>query len=273
MDHAVAYMNLDTALQGNYSFDMSATPSLKAAGIRAASKIPDTHQPNQTVLDTWRQRVADERSPDQPWIRRPVAFTDIQPFMHLAAIPVTHSRYSFVEENGALIYPIRNYPLYHSVYDTMRLVRMVDPTWAASRAVTAVVGELTRDLADSLLLPISPRDFAQDVMNHVNTGSLELEDTSEAYNLSVASLQTASEEFLKAAEMLQDKINNLRWKNPFEVRLINDKLMQYEKEFLDSSDGTHLILSHGSNSNPTLDQKTISKLTMALKAATSVLQT
>ena len=38
-DHAVAYLNVDTVLQGNYTFDMSATPSLKAAGIRATSRV------------------------------------------------------------------------------------------------------------------------------------------------------------------------------------------------------------------------------------------
>ena len=52
-DHVVAYLNLDTVLQGNYTFDMSATPSLRAAGIRAASKVPHTASPP-TV---WRQAL------------------------------------------------------------------------------------------------------------------------------------------------------------------------------------------------------------------------
>ncbi|KAK7098631.1 N-acetylated-alpha-linked acidic dipeptidase 2-like [Littorina saxatilis] len=263
-DHAVAYLNLDTVLQGNYTFDMSATPSLKAAGMRAASKVPDPHDNSTTVLDVWRQRVHDDRSPHQPWIRRPVSDTDLQPFVHLLGVPVTHSRYSFVEEDGVLVYHVRNYPLYHTVYDTMPLAAMMDPNFAVSKAVAAIMAELTRDLADSLILPIQPRDYALDIMMHLKE---PMQKAADKFNNSVFYLQSALDDFLKSSQDLQKEIDNQDMLNLFEIQRLNDKLMLFEREFVDHKEGTHLFLTHGSNSKPSIDHPTMSAITQALRAA------
>lgn len=73
----------------------------------------------------------------------------------------------FQKQDGVLIYPIRNYPLYHSVYDSMRLATMMDPNFAVSSAAAAIVAELTRDLADSLIIPLQPLDYAKDIQTHL----------------------------------------------------------------------------------------------------------
>ncbi|XP_076451144.1 glutamate carboxypeptidase 2-like isoform X4 [Babylonia areolata] len=271
-DRAVAYLNLDTVLQGNYSFDVSATPSLQAAVIRAAGKVTDPHQPDKTVLDVWRTRITDDRSPGLPWIRRPVSMTDFQPFIHLVGVPVTHSRYSFVEQDGSLIYPVRNYPLYHTVYDTFPLAAMMDPDLAVSTAVAAIMAELTRDLADSPILPLVPRDFATDIATHMDRA---LQSSPQELHHHIYYLKAAINDFLTASTTLQSHIDSLELHtvDPFQVRRINDKLMLYEREFVDHQRGQHLILSHGSNSNPSLDEQTMSDMIQAFRAATHTLST
>lgn len=81
-----------------------------------------------------------------------------------------------------LIYPVRNYPLYHSVYDSMQLATMMDPSFAVSSAVAAILAELTRDLADSLIIPLKPLDYAMDILTHLQG---PMEKASEKLNTSV----------------------------------------------------------------------------------------
>lgn len=81
-----------------------------------------------------------------------------------------------------LVYHVRNYPLYHTVYDTMPLAAMMDPNFAVSKAVAAIMAELTRDLADSLILPIQPRDYALDIMMHLKE---PMEKAADKFNNSV----------------------------------------------------------------------------------------
>ena len=86
------------------------------------------------------------------------------------------------EQDGVLIYPIRNYPLHHTAYDTMHLATMMDPNFAVSAAVAAIVAELTRDIADSLFLPLKSQDYAVDIMTHLQ---VSLEKATSKFNTSV----------------------------------------------------------------------------------------
>lgn len=267
-NHVVSYLNLDSVLQGNYTFDMSATPSLQAAAIAAASKVPDPYVSGWSVLDAWKDRVANERRPGHPWIRRPICDTDMMPFMHMIGVPVTHSRYSFVMEDGILVYPHRHFPLYHTVYDTAKLATMMDPHFAVCKAVAAVMTELTRDLANSLAIPISARDYAMELMAHLEK---PMEKAKDKFNSSVVYLQSALDTFLLAATDIQSKIASAHSLNAFEIRQLNDKLVLFEREFVDITAGTHIFLSHGSNSNPVLDQHMMTKMTQALEAAAASL--
>lgn len=86
------------------------------------------------------------------------------------------------KQGGVLIYPIRNYPLYHSVYDSMQLATMMDPNFAVSSAVASILAELTRDLADSLIIPLQPLDYAMDILIHLQG---PMKKATEKFNASV----------------------------------------------------------------------------------------
>ena len=90
--------------------------------------------------------------------------------------------YVLQKQGGVLIYPIRNYPLYHSVYDSMQLATMMDPNFAVSSAVASILAELTRDLADSLIIPLQPLDYAMDILIHLQG---PMKKATEKFNASV----------------------------------------------------------------------------------------
>lgn len=82
-------------------------------------------------------------------------------------------------EDGVKIYPFQRYPLYHTAYDTIQLAYMMDPDFAISRTVAAVMGELARNLVDSLIIPLSARDYADDICGMVQEA---LSDSTEKLN-------------------------------------------------------------------------------------------
>ena len=54
--------------------------------------------------------------------------------------------------------------MYHSVYETFKLVdRYYDPGFIYHRAMTQLVGELARNLAESILLPMNVAVYAEHV--------------------------------------------------------------------------------------------------------------
>ena len=60
--------------------------------------------------------------------------------------------------------PVRSYPMYHSVYETFDLVaNHYDPEFKYMLAVGQVMGEVMRQLADSVVLPMDVVDYAADV--------------------------------------------------------------------------------------------------------------
>ncbi|XP_025085016.1 N-acetylated-alpha-linked acidic dipeptidase 2-like isoform X2 [Pomacea canaliculata] len=229
--HAVAYLNIDMILQGNYSFDMSGSASLKTAAIRAASKISDPRQMNSTLLHTWMERIPDKKNPGQPSIKRPRTNSDFRPFMNIVGVPVGHAHYSFLGEDGVKIYPFQRYPLYHTAYDTIQLAYMMDPDFAISRTVAAVMGELARDLVDSLIIPLSARDYADDICGMVQEALSDSTEKLNKVNSSASGLLEACADFSEVAKKLHEHIEGLKPQNPVDIWHLNNKLMLFERQF------------------------------------------
>ena len=87
------------------------------------------------------------------------------PFFTLAGIPVVEVTYTHLNihkssnDNQASNLA---FPLVHTQYDTFDLIeRQIDPDFKYHKAITQVLGEIIRDLADSLFLPFNLLDYAQ----------------------------------------------------------------------------------------------------------------
>ena len=64
-------------------------------------------------------------------------------------------------------YPVASYPCYHSVYETYQLVeKYYDPEFKYHLAAAQLIAELARDLADSLILPLSAVGYSKAVTGY-----------------------------------------------------------------------------------------------------------
>ncbi|KAI0222937.1 Glutamate carboxypeptidase 2 [Lamellibrachia satsuma] len=171
-NRAVAYVNVDTSVQGNYTFAGRALPMLFRALYDSAKQVPNPNpdeitKGRKTVYDTWAirtpQKDANGKPTGKPRIPLLGSGSDFAHFISKVGVTCADLRYRFDEKR------LSSYPLYHSVYDTFHLVdKIMDPTFAYHKATTQVCGELALLLADSYILPFDVQSFATAIEDYAN---------------------------------------------------------------------------------------------------------
>ncbi|XP_071788904.1 N-acetylated-alpha-linked acidic dipeptidase 2-like [Asterias amurensis] len=228
---AVAYLNVDISVQGNYTFRAKSTPNLFSAIYEAAKQVPDVPLPGHmdTVYDTWAKRKPWSSENPLPYVSNVGSGSDYAAFLGELGISSVDLRYDYNTDLN-----ISSYPLYHSMYETFRLVsEIMDPDFHYHLAVSKVWGELARSLADSVMLPFDCRTYVAHLQGSITTLKTTYADKMLTKGITFDSIDAGMASLTKAAEELHTYIEGLDSKNPFEVRKINDQLMYMERAFTD----------------------------------------
>lgn len=127
-----------------------------------------------------------------------------------------------------------SYPLHHTEFDNFDFVKnFIDPTFKYHAAVTKILGELLRDLADSLFLPFNLFDYAQVLQDfYINLHSKFKADLEE-HGIDLHHLERAIRNFSDAAMKFHSGQEAVDLSDPMTVRRINDQLLLLERAFLD----------------------------------------
>uniref|UniRef100_H2Z0Q2 glutamate carboxypeptidase II n=1 Tax=Ciona savignyi TaxID=51511 RepID=H2Z0Q2_CIOSA len=160
---AVAYLNVDIAVQGNYSLAANGVASLSQAVFDAAKTVSNPNPTEVssgrlTLYDTWKLRYPASVG-DKPSYYGLGSGSDFTAFLQIIGIPSVDLRHTYDQSIG-----LASYPVYHSVYETFELVnKFVDPGFKIHLAMAQVWGELARKLADVPILPVDCRVYATDL--------------------------------------------------------------------------------------------------------------
>ncbi|XP_071080752.1 glutamate carboxypeptidase 2-like [Haliotis cracherodii] len=221
----VAYLNVDTAVSGNYSLSMGATPLLNRPVYDAAKQVLGPRG-DRSLYDEWLKvepRTFSGQS-TQPRIDPPGSGSDHDPFLLKAGIPV--ATFGFKNE-----YP---YPLYHSVYETFyAMEKFYDPDFKIHACVTSLWVELARSLSDSLVLPYNVSDYG--VMLEESRHELDREYGA-ILKVNVANYSALDDyirDFKIVAAEFMSSLKTVNRNNPLAVRAVNDQMMQLERAFTD----------------------------------------
>ncbi|MGH0181030.1 UNVERIFIED_CONTAM: hypothetical protein FKN15_005786 [Acipenser sinensis] len=128
---AVAYLNVDIAVEGNTTLMASGTPNLYKLLHESAKKVENPNPDEiangrKTVFDTW---LANDPSDYDP------------------TLPST--------------YKLSDYPMYHSAYETFDLVsRLMDRGFKYHQAVARLLGVMTMTLAEKVILDLDCTQYA-----------------------------------------------------------------------------------------------------------------
>ena len=292
-NRAVAYLNIDQAVNGNFSLNVDASPLLKHLALQLTQEICDP-----TVPDTCKSmyEVMLERDITKHVNGRAVCNdlsfgSDYGAFYHFLGIPCADWSYIF----GGRYNIRRAYPVYHSVHDTFYWMKtFVDPEFQTHLAVTKFAGAFLLKLSDSELLPLNTTSYGEFLKS--KAVSLEKNATLRAHNISTVSFSRAVRRFAKVSRQFErGKLNE----KPENFRILNDQMMQVEKAFIQTVEENDWKLSrhviHGLNIDDLYDylyfprvhyamikakktgdwklvEKEISLLTYAITSAANVLK-
>ncbi|XP_064600479.1 N-acetylated-alpha-linked acidic dipeptidase 2-like [Liolophura sinensis] len=239
-DRTVAYLNIDTAVQGNFSLEGNASPLLYHVMYEATKKVPNPDVGDQkagllTVYDKWLQTFPDKPISQnfvRPKLRDLGAASDYTGFYQLLGIPAADVHYVY---NKKLITNIAYHPLYHTAYDTFYSFQsFADQDFQTSRTMAHVWAETSALLADSVILPFNITDYAEALLRFAdniqkNYGRM----MKAAANITLDQCHEAVKSFMREAKEFHQRITKMDKKKPLAVRRVNDQLMQIERAFID----------------------------------------
>ncbi|XP_071818630.1 N-acetylated-alpha-linked acidic dipeptidase 2-like isoform X2 [Apostichopus japonicus] len=233
---SVAYLNLDIAVAGNYIFRPSASPHISPVMIEAMKNVldPAPSYEGQSIYDSFLNKSDyNKDNLDESFIiPRIGAGSDYYGFVYGVGVSCL-SGYFFYDADT---YPTSFYSLYHTQYETFRLMEeFIDPGFVSHRAVSQIFGDMLLNLADSQVIPANVIHYSNYLFlyySRLNVTSYR--DKLVDHGLSMTYLERALLEFMRTTDTFQREIVPSVDKNdPLAVRAINDRIMLLERAFLD----------------------------------------
>ncbi|XP_066555370.1 N-acetylated-alpha-linked acidic dipeptidase 2 [Amia ocellicauda] len=231
----VAYINADSAIEGNYTLRVDCTPSLHTLvyGLTKEISSPDEEFQGQSLYESWHKKDNWTEDRDAPRISKLGSGSDFEAYFIRLGIASGRARYTKNRKTAKY----SNYPVYHSVYETFELVeKFYDPSFKRLLAVAQVRAGLIFQLADALVLPLDCNEYAGALRKYANSiFNLASQHQSDLvkYGVSFDSLFSAVENFTTAAKDFHDRLQHLDTTNPLKVRMANDQMMYLERSFVD----------------------------------------
>nr|XP_002741450.2 PREDICTED: N-acetylated-alpha-linked acidic dipeptidase 2 [Saccoglossus kowalevskii] len=225
---SIAYLNVDQSVNGDWYMRAKASPLLFQAIFSAAKKVDDPSDPSKSVYDVWLERNPDFLNP-VPYVSNLGSGSDFAPFMYRIGVPGADIRYTYSRSLG-----ISSYPAYHSAYETLYLMETyIDPGFKYHLAVSRVWAELTRDIAEAIIIPFNCNDYTSRLVESIDKLKKDYETDMAQHGITFSDIDSAMINFTNAARDLHVRIDGMIKNDAMAIRAVNDQLMNVERAFID----------------------------------------
>ncbi|XP_042314272.1 N-acetylated-alpha-linked acidic dipeptidase 2-like isoform X2 [Sceloporus undulatus] len=232
---AVAYINTDSSIEGNYTLRVDCTPLLNQLVYNLTKEIssPDEGYEGKSLYQSWIEKDPSPENRHLPRINKLGSGSDFEAYFQRLGIVSGRARYT----KNRKVDKFSNYPVYHSTYETFELVeRFYDPKFRKQLAVAQLRAAMVYELADSQVLPLHCPDYAgalriyaDGIYNLAKKHKAQLE----MHKVSFAPLFSAVSNFTDEAADFHYRLSQLDKNEPIAVRRMNDQLMLLERAFID----------------------------------------
>lgn len=235
---AVAYVNLDALIQGNFSFAAAASPLLFSMITDATQTVLlncsniDWCTKDSTVYNQWLKSFPGKDS--LPKLKSIGDDSDHAPFLYRIGIPVLLPQYTFNET----AYPfLSTYPAFGALEDTKEYVeKFIDPNYILHITMTKVLADVILRLSDSAVLPFDIQSF----IDFVESGNKVLSDMNDfliSKGIVIDSMHfcfEAIDRFMIAATEFKYQIENINRSklSEFDLYILNNKLIHLTRAFI-----------------------------------------
>ncbi|CAF1088366.1 unnamed protein product [Adineta steineri] len=220
----VSYLNMDVIVEGTELMFMEMSPLLYDFSIEISKQVKAPYT-SETIYEQWIRHNNGEKDVGKTFFTMGLsANSDYAGFNQIVA----SSNLAMIYKNQTIIKNIGTYPLYHTQYETFRLVKeFIDPEFQTHQAIARVIGLAAFTLTDIDLLPFNPERYHQALVD-----LLALTRSVAPQSINFTSLQNAIDQFKNAATQFNYRIQTtLDKSNPIQLRIVNDQLMQVERAF------------------------------------------
>eukprot|EP00794_Sanderia_malayensis_P015765 gene15765-17356_t len=229
-ERAVAYLNVDIAVEGNYTVRLRGTPELDNAFFDATKKVP-APDANTNLFEDWLKKNRNPSAPSEPKTIVATSGSDYKPFYHTIGISCVDLRYMFAKLPGTT-YPYM-YPMYHSLHDTFRwMTKFVDPDYRYHLTTGKMWASLGLILADSLVLPFNLSRAADKVSYYASKFDKDHKQYLSPQNISTELLVKAADNLTKAVANFEQELKGLDREDSLKVRMANDRIMSFQRQFV-----------------------------------------
>ena len=228
-ERAVAYINLDIAVCGNYVLRARASPLFKQITHKWAKEVkdPNNTEGSDTMYDIWLRRTPSDTNKNEPMILNLFSSSDYVSFYQYLGVPCGDFGYWFGYDKTSSLYPV-----YHTQQDTFYWVKQfIDQKFEVHKAMTQFSGGIILDIADQPLIPFDIWNYALALNNsfHILASSPKFS----ANGIPLTDLHDAIAKFLKASRMFESiKSDPAILKSPSKLRMINDQTVKVEMAFI-----------------------------------------
>ncbi|CAF0953290.1 unnamed protein product [Adineta steineri] len=220
----VSYLNMDVIVEGTELMFMEMSPLLYDFSIEISKQVKAPYT-SETIYEQWIRHNNGEKDVGKKFFTMGLsANSDYAGFNQIAA----SSNLAMIYKNQTIIKNIGTYPLYHTQYETFRLVKeFIDPEFQTHQAIARVIGLAAFTLTDIDLLPFNPERYHEALVD-----LLTLTKSVAPQSINFTSLQIAIDQFKNAATQFNYRVQTtLDKSNPIQLRIVNDQLMQVERAF------------------------------------------
>ncbi|XP_048581460.1 N-acetylated-alpha-linked acidic dipeptidase 2 isoform X2 [Nematostella vectensis] len=230
---AVVYLNMDVAVNGNFSFFFSSSPLLYSIINNTLKEILDprsTPDKKLTLYDVMAKSFPSSTHPGQPNMVTLPSGSDFHSFYQYVGIPYADWGYFWAQKNFSFSYT--GFPVYHTLHETFYWYKkFLDPRFELLRSVTQFCGLLLMRLSDSPLIPFTLTPYNTIVNRYF--ASLQLNAEVSAHSIDLQYLERAVRNLSKEIDEFEKKIKDVEEnKNFISLRVLNDKLLNFERAFI-----------------------------------------
>ncbi|XP_056014480.1 glutamate carboxypeptidase 2-like isoform X2 [Ostrea edulis] len=232
-ERAVAYLNVDYAVDYSYVLFAGTSPLLQDSLYQATKQVPnpDTNSPDKTLYDAWKSR--DNSNEAEPSVYYSLGSgSDMATFYQRAGVPSIDMWFTYDESK----WDILSYPVYHSAYETMYLYeRFIDPDFSYTATMAKLWGVLAWNIANEPVLKYDVRRYAKAINTFIESLKKEFGEKWSQQNVNIVALESAAQNLTSEADTFHKNLEhkNSHGTSTLEKRMINDKLIQFERAFID----------------------------------------
>lgn len=229
-DRAVAYLNMDVAVSGDFALNVDSSPVLFDVLLRTAKEIrdPTAVDSDKSMFDVMIERDVTKNVNKTANCNNLSFGSDYASFYHFTGVSSADWSYIFGGKHGLR----RSYPVYHSTHDTLHWLKtFVDPQFKIHLAVAKFAASVLLKLSDSALLPFNTTKYATIIKRYYH--SMKNDTRFDRTRISFDSLSKAVDKFDKACKEFEAFKNGYSEQSGLQsLRVLNDQMTKLERAFI-----------------------------------------